>query len=516
MHIKKLLRRSRNHRHLVVVPAFLLVFTVSVGQGLHRGGNLVGAVKGMEGEGLLSVAGMVGLPVDGGESGIAGESLELRDGMLLVSSHGIAHVVAGPYELWGWHGAFQATLEGESLSVAGFTSPVLVRQGEHRAIVPAHAQWRSPKTWGSLHDDPAAWFDARSVKPLPQHFLRDRLTMLQSLPDAQMKVAAPMQRRHSILDALRLPGTQRRHEQEADSALLAGILYDPSSAALASTDPRFDRALAEASLITLGDLAASVPSGIGSDRILAAFMRSPQGAVLASFHDASRDRAWLLGEDAGEGDDLRVLLLPQADYGQEAMLPIALEKWQEALAAFLGSRANAPQVLEAWMKGAMQRISVLAASGYPLRAEAYADALRAVAAPYEGLIDPAFFVELQAAESGTLGTQSNAEEEDIEIAEVAELPEEMARKLEAQAALWLRDAGAALATSTLVTAIDAQHVRIEHVVFPTAKGDKEASFRLNLETGEVSEIRNGGSVMPFAMPSDGFLEWVQKGMEVAE
>lgn len=518
MNIHKLLRRTRTHRHLVVVPAFLLVFAVSVGQGLHRGGTLVGTVKGNnEMQDLLVAGGMMGLPVDGGEAGIAGSSLELADGTLLVSAHGVGHVVAGPYELFGWHGSFQVTLEGESLSVAGLASPVLVRKGEHRAIVPANTQWRSPDVWGSLSDDPAAWFAARAVKPLPQHFLRDRLTLLQDLPDTQAAASAPKQRRNSILDALRLPGAERRHELEADSALLASILHDPSTAAAASTNPRFERALAEASLMTLGDLAATVPSGIGSDRILTAFMHSPEGAVLASFHDASRDRAWLLGEDAGEGDDLKILLLPQADYGQEAMLPIALERWQQSFAAFIGSKANAPEILQAWIPGALQRVSALAASGYPLRAKAYADAVRTLLAPYDGMIDASFLAQLQAAEAGMLGNQSRLEEaEELADEQAAELSEEVAHKLEAQAALWLRDAGTAMTKSSLVTAIDAQHVSIEHVVFPTAKGDKEASFCLNLETGEVSEIRNGAETLPFAMPSDGFLAWVKKGMEVAE
>lgn len=518
MNIQKLFRRTRGHRHLVVVPAFLLVLTLSLRQGMSLPGDITASAGGPDG--VISVAGVTGLLPDGGQLSAKDDILVLKRGTLVAASDGFIRVVAGPYELRGWNGAFQVTWDDDVLSVAGFTTPVLVTEGDDRTVVPPATQWKAPGTWADLAADPAGWLAQRTVKPLPVHFLRDRLTLLASLPDAGPSDAAVMADM-AFLDVLRLPDAKRRNDREMRSAILSQILHDPSAAAGLSADPRFEQALDEASEATLAELASAVPSGIGSDRILAAFMRGTEGSLLATFHPASRDRAWVLGAEpeTQDADALRLLLLPQLDVSDETMLQLASDRWETAFAAFLASREDAPAILKAWIPGAVKRIAAFTAAGLPLRAGAYADAVRDLTLPYKDAVGSAHVPELAAALVPPV--IERAEEEEVSGEEVAEpapaeLSAEAARMIEENAMNWLREAGASLTVSTSVVALDEHHAGVDHVVFPTSRGDMEAAFRIDIETGEVSGVRHQGQELPYALPFDAFIAWVREGMDVTK
>lgn len=512
LELKTIRRRLRKHRHLVVVPLALVLVTLTIRQGFSGAGAVGQLVSASDGS--IAVGTMTGLLPDGGKVLSKADGLYLDHGTLVVASQGLGRVTAGGSELLGWKGAYQVSWENEVLSVAALTTPVLVKDGEHVTVVPVGSQWKAPATWRTLEEDPAGWLEDRSVLPLPAHFLRDRFTLVQSMPKPEFAESATEDDEGGLLDAMKLPEARRRSAESARAALLTHVLRDPTAASDVSTDSRFEYALAEASFSMLGDLAAAVPSGIGSDKILEAFLRHEDGLLLASFHPLLRDRAWILGEGTDiSNPEVRLLLLPQLDTAEDAMIPIAADRWMTAFTTYLGSREDASAVLSAWMPVATRSVARFAAQGLPIRAKTYADSVRVLAAPYERQVGSEHLSELSSAESYVADSQTeNAEEEEAPAQPV--LTSAAAQMVEEKALGWVREAGASMTVSTAVTALDAHRAQVDGLVFPTAKGDKQAGFAIDIETGEISAIRHDGQELPFSMPFDGFTNWVKEGMEV--
>jgi hypothetical protein len=516
MFLSALIQKARGHRHLVVVPVFLVLATLSLRE---AGGSSMSARAVMAGsEGFIRAAGVIAMPLDGGEAYGGGSQIQLAKGSLLVSADGIAQVSAAGHDLKAWHGAFQATVQNGSLTVAALTSPVLVKFGEHRMIVPPGAQWKSPEAWVRFDDDERTWLRDREVKPLPSHFLRERFTLLASMPAAAPAAIVDADGT-PLLDLLRLPGARERAGRDQRRAMLQSMLADPTIIREAAGDPSFEQALQEASFELLASLSSTVPSGIGSDRILSAFMAHEDGRLLVSAHPLSRDRAWVLddGVDAGEDGLVRLFLLPQNDIGDQSMLPMALDRWEVAMATFLADRDDAATILAAWMPPAMARTALFAAQGHPLRAEEYHESIRSLAAPYVAQLDRSLFVSLDAV--------LNARQENVDMpvsafgeGELEQEPQapspEVARAAEERATTMLRDFGALMTANSSFSALDADAVRVERVVFATAAGDKEATFTLHVEEARASNVLHEGAELPYDLPLADFLDWVKAGMEL--
>ncbi len=522
----------RAHRHFLAAPCFLLTIAAIALGGLgassqefvhweeHPAGNVFS---------LTGVRGMVSL---GGNIDISGEEIELREGSVLLSSDGLATLRASRFALLGLAGAFHATLQGDVLSVAAISSPVLILDGERRMLVPMGLQWRGTvSSLPSLDAGLGPWADARSAQSLPTHFQEDQLRRIALLPEPEETL--PTSRMSLPLSFWKLsyllPKAQERWGERWSDGVL-GVLRQ-----------RIERGDEEGARALLGDprFADALSSARGAQVLLSLLLRAPEGSnlessilsmlqegheslwLLTALHPRYRALAWTLPHPAVSEESQAALLfaLPQSDILPEALLPFTLERWAQAVSSL---RDPVP-FLEELVARLSPFIARLEEQGYPERARHLAQVLLFLAEPHDSSLSLEARDLLQRMETMDQvsldpvdweALQAPAEEEVVsgeEEKEVADAPQDFnAQEAEGRAYQLLREAGGLFTIETELHALSPDVVHASSVVFASPAGERLFDLDIDVARGVVREVSVDGEEFPYEVPLRSFAEWARK------
>lgn len=457
----------------------------------------------------------------------------LEKGTVLVSSPVLFHLQVNDMDLQGWNGAFHVSKEGDRITIAALTTPVLVTVGTHQTIVPASMQWNAvsldiPVT------DVQAWVQARATLPLPQVFLQDQLRTISTLPAPRFEDALSDTSFVSptLGQSLRLPSAQDRAESaermeslesvrktlESSPAQIDALLLDPD------TEAALHSAQANAVLPTLESLALSAGKG---DLFLPAFTASADRLLLASFHPLLRDHARVLPITATLTDDQEfslLLLTTLSDLQPQALSSLAITPWQTLWSTYLSSHKDAEKTFAAALPILQSHIERMDSLQYPERVYTYTNALLDIGRPYWQVLSPEArtllneihtlrdarrvaapladsIAEEAVSSSSSLSSPSSS-------SSVASTPSVSNDVLVQQAERILQAAGFMMTPKTLLKPVS-NGVQVTDIIVGTKTGDQAMQFVFNPDTNMVSDILQDGVILPYAITLEQFLDWVK-------
>lgn len=439
---------SRDHRHLVVGPLFVMILFFSVLphaplaslSETGETGRIVAEKE--EYTSLNQSAGMVVLP--GGRAQRKDDGTwELMEGSAVVYGREWITVAFRDSFVRGYDGAFYVIAAGDRLTIAALTSPVLFIQDADHMLIPAETQWR---TESLAFTDWKNWLTAREVQSLPAEFLQEYAGRVHSLED--------------------------RFSESGESA-------DGESA-------------------NILELIRSVVT----DRA---------GWLMASVHPHLRDRAWVVGtpEDAGRYDvPLRLLMFPSSDVLSRKIDTFTVERWMRELRQFLDIERDPGPFFSTLMSHIADRVDFADSHRYPERSKQYREVLRSLTESHGYLLTRSMRVNLEELQNrDARSILASPEEEPAESP--PEEPKESSQPFDAAAVEALvyeamRDAGALFTVQTQITPISAQRAKVDGVVF----GDSIFSFVYDLATGEVNQIVQDDQSLPYAVSLEELMGWL--------
>ena len=532
---------NARHRTLVALPVFAVLIIGSMMQGAIVRGDVIGVSGMFETKDEQTV---LPLPFGGqavllpGAEALIEKSVVLEKGEMIVNHVSLATVHAGPFVLEGWRGAFGAAIQGESVTVVALTTPVLVLSGEQRMIVPAGSQVRLNRAIPSLNDGISAWAQARTVLPLPAHYVRERLEMLQDIPQPTVAVRSGEGdwSMPPVLDTLRLPSARQRSQEELDAQRLADLFLalrmgDAARIQTSLLDEELQEYLkVSVSKRDLPDIISLASQSTFMPLFLPLALRDESFWMLASAHPFLRDHAWVTSTDLVPSDESRMVRLfsvPRADLQPEGMSSLSVERWQQELTAMLAdqSASEGPAVLDAFIPHWTEVVRAQAQANLPERTQRYSSIISSVAAPYEtrlaadtllALSDVVMLpvqlagVRLEDAVSAASSEESSSSSVSSQSVSSA-ASETQDGVTEAVAAL--RAAGGMETPHTAVSALGPRSVHVVGMIFATENGDLPFEFSYDASTNEVSDILKDGAVLPYAVPLEQFVAWAKKGMK---
>lgn len=492
------------HRHFVAFPLLALVFLGSVTAWRSPiEAELVSL--GAEEQQMFAIAdGVLGLLSKKSGGKIEEGSFALHEGDILVHSIGRAIVTFRDARMVGWNGGYHVTAQGEVLTVAAITTPVVLKKGTAVALVPLHMQLRF-----TLDED----FTSIAPSPLPTHYLRDQLKRLQHMDVQESQVSVlPGTSLFSTntFSFLRLPAAKDRAEEAQEQNLLQELMT-----ALVSGDELKARSLlarADLQEILLHEKSADTTARLlaqrkGKDEVLiAAFLANDEQLLLASAHPALWDVAWLFPLPLSISSStaaLRLLLPPKVDRQEVAISPLALDRWQKDLEEFLATKGASQEFRAAALSALKEYIVWCEEERLPDRASRYSRVLAAIGGNAEISI-PA-------------GTPIPAAEVPVEtspsspVPAVSAIPSVLVSELTVMAQETLLRVGAMLSKATVFAHAAGDYVAVEGVIIASNRGDLRFDFELNPITGDVRAVRFDHRAYPLALPIDAFMAWARKG-----
>jgi hypothetical protein len=516
--------RLKGHRTLVALPVFVALFAYSLHQVQQIRADLLqpqGVVESGKERHVAVLPSGAQLLVQPGASFDTASGILLK-GEVVVRHASLAELNAGPYLVDGWNGAFSVTVQGEKITVAALTTPVLVRDGLQRMVIPVGAQALLPQSLPALDGGWQAWAAARATLPLPVHYVRERLLMLDGLPVPALPALEEVQAAlPAALDALRLPAARERAGAEREHANLDALLLalqagDTQEVQTLLLQESVQHALAaESALPLMPDIATLALEKHLVPLFLPFILAHDAMRSLAYQHPALRDLAWVT--DTGlkpnvEARAARLLAFPRGDLLPVAASPLAAGRWADAVTAYLQpQKENAPAVLDA--------VRRMAAAQLPERTTRYAGYLTQLAHPYRGTLSQESQELLYSIEQ--LPFHMSKVRFDAEIQEAAPAVQESAvsdgRVLgvieyeggKDAAVQMLVDAGGMQTAHTSVTAIHGQTVKVMGMLFRAKDGDESFEFTFDAGTRTVSDLRVDGKLLPYSITLEQFVTWVK-------
>lgn len=497
MHIPSLYP-PRRHRALVAAPVFILLLMLSLKEGM--------------GATLLStdtLRSQVGNPIAvqlsaGAKAHQSAEYVDVQEGSALLLSDGIASVHIRGDVLLGWSGGFEVIAHPTSYTVVALTTPVLVHRGEDSILVPSFMQWQSED-------------DRYALKPIPEHFLRERLMQLQSLtPSADFSKdeadSSPLR-----LPFIQLPAAQDR-AMEAGYHSVLQLLLDALREGRAEEARAFlsrqSTQEAIASSVGRSFVPALLHEGIAqniAEPFLSAFLSDPGFWMIASLHPDLRSYAWVhrIPDLPRQRLFLALSLLPASDRLTDEVSDLAVEKWAQAFGIFLQHDADPLRMLQ----GVLPILEDLARS-HPVRAKRYASHLLATLAwlQLEEGESLSSLRRIAALEDLSIPLEHAATDPIVSLpAASASQPIDPAKTLELleRARADLAQAGGMFTKETSLTAMHPERVRVENIVIGTSEGDRMFSFTYHIESKSVEEAFHAGKTLPYALPLEQYLRWVR-------
>jgi hypothetical protein len=488
--------KVRRHRLFIALPLFSACLFISLFQAHQRTANAVEEA-----------------PVTG--------VVQLNEEPTLVAGIGIARAEAGEYHLVTWHGAFDGSYQGDQLSVAALTAPVVITKGTYAWLVPAGMQLSLQGEGVSISDDLSGWMARRMPLPLPDHYLEERL------PDAlhaldEQPVHKNMLDSASLLfgaQILQLPQARERAQKQQDAQLMDELktaLKDGENALAQGLlqDPQVQERIIANSANNPLLLAYAIGTGSES-AFLPSFMKQSDQRLLALYHPAIRNNAWLLASEAEPSMDIRLiqtLLTPIADHQDEALLALSVERWADAWGTMLKKSKDPTALLSAAMPHVLLSIEALQQNGYPERAQRYAKALDQTANSYGDVVPEevtALFARITDIAAGAVQMPSTPVIEQASAEIIVQEPAKILSEdqLIAEATSILTAKNCMFTAQTKITAIGDNRVRIEGIAIGSPNGDKLASFTYDPVEDIVDEIQKEGSVLPYSVTLEKYLAW---------
>lgn len=440
---------SRDHRHLVVGPIFILILFFSVLPhaplaSLSETGE-TGRIVAEKEEyiPLNQAAGMVVLPGGSAQRKEDG-TWELMGGSAVVYGREWVTIVFRDSFVRGYDGAFYVVAAGDRLTIAALTSPALFIQGTDHMLIPAETQWR---TEGSLEfKEWESWLGEREVQLLPSEFLQEYAGRVHSLKERF---------------------SNSEESADGEGANILELIRD-----------------------------------VVTDRA---------GWLMASIHPHLRDRAWVVGtpEDAGRYDvPLRLLMFPSSDVLSRKIDTFTVERWMRELRQFLDTERDPGPFFNTLISHIAGLVDFADSHRYPERSKQYREVLRSLTESHGYLLTRSMRVNLEELQNREVFSIAVSPEE-----EPAESPPEEAKEssqpfdaaaVEALVYEAMRDAGVLFTVQTQITPLSAQRAKVDGVVF----GESIFSFAFDLATGEVNQIVRDDESLPYAVPLRELAEWV--------
>lgn len=524
--------RYSSHRHYVVLP--LLALSI-LGTSIHAytpgqsGLIAVTAPAGSsEGQIFEHFSGLRGMLFPGARVDVQSDPPVLEKGSVIVAADVPMKFRVGAYTLTSAGGGYHVTKNGDAVTVAALTTPVLVSAGSLRAAVPAGTQWRMradamPRWDAGI----GAWMDARKVTSLPKRFAVEQRDALRSipvrtlLPKPQTDVSAfteaslpelleaEARRREKWVEEVL--GVLRHRSEGGDTAGVQELLLRPDLAEAFSTV----RAQSFASALLFGSKRTTALA----QQLLPFLTKDPDLWLLLSLHPAVSTVVWTLSppEHSSEVEAVRLLSFPFADIGDDPANAVPWNRWEEGLIASVRAVKNPGPVTQELI----MRLGNLAlereAKGYPERARYIARALKSLGNSVQDSLSPEAQEMLQVLSqldsvdirALTKPLASLSVPKSIAVSSAVEESFDAVR-VESQVRGMLREAGAAFSTETRIIPVSATRALVENIVFAGSSRDRTLTLMLNVQRNEVSEIHEGEEDYPYALSMQAFVEWIRR------
>lgn len=541
----------RRHRWFLVLPLLLVVVGITAREArwagaavesetFHIGPKTTPATVHLPG-------GITGVLAPGGVIDAKTGDVQLRAGSVLVSSQGMIEIQAGQLRASGWNGGFSVSVDRTTVTVAAITTPVLVEGDHGKVLVPVRSQWRG-FALPSLHRSLRSWMAARTLRPLPPDYVQERVSVLQALPVSQILPTFPATGgvTADLLSFLRLPAARERadHARTDDglarlSSLLSSGQRDGILALIAEGKLPQILAVPGAQHLVPRMLAQATDQQL-SEWFLPAFLVNDDRWLIGSVHPLLQTGTWTSDAPLSQTEEtmmLRILSLPLADQLPDASNDLTIERWGDALAAFLRSAKDPAQMASALLPSLTTSIDHSDRKGYPLRTERYAAALLAAVSPWRALLGDAANKPLlhrlqelsqhsvsptalnasiiatesapaprSPAQRGVVGSQSSQSSSSLEL-----LPSD---ELQARAMAALREANALFTIHASLEPLKGRNaIHVTGIAFSTSAGDVPAEFSYDVDSGMVFDVTRDGQPMPYAVSLQSYIEWLGKGRE---
>jgi hypothetical protein len=530
-------RRRTVHRTFVVLPLFLAICAYSLKDAWQVRADLL-PVSGIveSGNDRRSVV----LPSGARVLVLPGASFDASDvrmisGEALFSHASLVSVQAGLFTLEGWNGAFSVSVQGESVTVAALTTPVVLQSGFQRTVVPIGTQLRIQDALPPLGEDAEAWLSARWVLPLPAFYIREQIAALDGLSDAEIRWDEALEEATlpAALDVLRLPASQERADaqrsqsavrdvlsalRDDDTALVQSFLLQPSLTA--------DLQTPEGKTVFPDILALAAEKGKAA--LFLPLISDDSLWLLASFHPLLRDHAWVTEGEGSMGAEARLLRLafsPRADILPSAMSSLAADRWKEDMVSLLEERKEqAVSLLDTVLPRFAEALAAQASAELPERTLRYSLMFQDIAFPYKASISPRSLTSLAEIRAlperlsavrfeesapvvppSSAGSASSSSERVMGVFEYGEGKEKALGILKAS--------GGMQTEQTSVTVIHGDTVHVIGMVFSTDTGDRPFEFTFDAGAREVRDILKDGKVLPYGISLEQFIEWAKHGMQ---
>ncbi len=532
------------HRHLVALPIFLAVLGLSMAPAFWRTSSLTASA--LERNDVITLAdGAQVLLGEGGEIDTSGPAPILQRGSALIRSEGIVQIRTSVCDILAVAGAFHVIAGEDSVTVSAMTAPVLLSTAGHRAIVPPGRQMRVAGPLTGIEAGVASWQSARTTESLPEHFFKRQLVALQefastsgNLPAAQSLIPSD----EPAIPTMQLSAAQERSREAWRLEVLGALRWhiehhDDDGARAILTRPAFRRALTDArSLPSLVILAARSADGAAGLRpLLLHFLADRHDLwLLAALHPTFHTGAWASGmpELTQEEQVLLAFGLPQVDHASQGFSPVVTRWWEKAVSEFITQQHDPLSLVEPLLTALLPVVEQNIADNYPERAQTLAHALALFAEPVQDQLSlerKAALIDMQgrtnphvelfpsSSESSSLARRSLGEDgsaaSDSSVSSAASSslppidPQERVRTVE----FALEQAGALFSLQTTLEPLeDGQSIHVRDILFSSPKGDILYAFDVNVRTNEASSIVQDGTIMPYPMSLDAFLQWVRQ------
>jgi len=431
----------------------------------------------------------------------------VRHGDIVVRSLGLGTVQYRDVRIVGWNGGYHASAQGETLTVAALTTPVVLQRGMSITLVPLRKQIRL-----ALNAE-----EIPVPTPLPAHYLYDQLQRLHGMElDVSQLSIIPVSR-SSLLNMFaffQFPAARDRTALSREATLLQEL----AAAVATADDARVRSLLAFAdvqAVLQREDYAGAVAQllaerGGRDEALLSAFLSDDERVLLGSAHPMLWDTAWLwplpfsLSREAAA---LRLLLPPKVDRLETAMSPLALNRWQEDLETFLGSEDGSEAFRGELIAELQAYVTWCQEERLPDRCARYQGVLAAVTVEGEdetliSIAPPAPATEVSVEIPAVSDVSEHSMQSPLPIAELIALAQEV-----------LLRAGAMVSKATTFAHTAGDEVAVEGVIIASKQGDLRFDFELNPVKGEVRAVRFEHRTYPLALPIEAFMAWAREGVE---
>lgn len=519
---------TKRHRHFLVLPLFALSVALSTVLGSFHAHLLQDPVDSP----VRTIGTARILPDADADLDFEAHPPVLLRGGVLFATDSIGHLRVFGRDLSIAGGAFYVSFHEEKVTIAALSAPVLVKEGAARTIIPIGQQWtmRSEKL-PLLDDGITQWISARRSHPLPERFLRehlDRVTRLVSSSPSTIHTAELAWRSPLPFTIFTLPAARMRVQEDEDTNVVLRlrdhvlsdnvqgalqIIADPSTARVWKSPRIHDRIVS---------LLLSDKCSLSMMQVLFPLVSDGEDGLLLKLHPRLAPLAWTYTSLEPISDEslwLMIMAFPLVDTESEGNHTFAWQRWSDALVDAVKNRNDSVSTASAFLEFLGPLVELRERAGYPKRARLLADALLRLSGIGKGDLTPAAqeiastlaqwdrvrLAPLASQPKPTLENDQTEEGDPVrnDARYDPSLVERSARAL-------LSSAGAIFSLETRLIPLRSGTASVEAVVFGGSSTDRTASFTLQIDRREVSEITVDGVSYPLAMPWHTFVRWVQR------